>query len=72
VSSRSHERRACLLTLQVNHLDVIDQALGGEAADRLLILTGVCLREVFQRGAIIGRISATRFAVLFLLGGMAA
>ena len=67
----SKERWACLLTLQVDHLDVIDQALGRETADRLLILAGVCLREVFQRAAVIGRISLTRFAVLFLLSGPA-
>ena len=70
--ARSRERWACLLTLQVNHLDVIDQALGSETADRFLILTGACLREVFQRSAVIGRISSTRFAVLFLLSGPAA
>jgi two-component system, cell cycle response regulator len=70
--ARSHERWACLLTLQVNHLDVIDQALGGETAGRFLLVTGACLREVFNRSAVIGRISSTRFAVLFLLSGSAA
>ena len=66
-----NERWACLLTLQVDHLDVIDQALGKETADGFLILAGVCLREVFQRSAAIGRIAPTRFAVLFLLSGPA-
>jgi GGDEF domain-containing protein len=70
--ARSHERWACLLTLQVNHLDVIDQALGSETAGRFLLLTGACLRGVFPRSAVIGRISSTRFAVLFLLSGPAA
>jgi diguanylate cyclase (GGDEF)-like protein len=67
----SNERWACLLTLQVDHLDVIDQALGRDTADRLLILAGVCLREVFHRSAVIGRVALTRFAVLFLLSGSA-
>jgi len=66
------DRWACLLSLQVNHLDVIDQALGSETADRFLILTGVCLREAFPRSAVIGRISAQRFAVLFLVNRPAA
>jgi diguanylate cyclase (GGDEF)-like protein len=70
--ARSHERWTCLLTLQVDHLDVIEGALGSETADRFLILAGVCLREAFQRSAVIGRISSARFAVLFLLGGPAA
>jgi len=69
---RGQERWACLLTLQVDHLEVIDQALGGETADGFLILTGACLREAFQRSAVIGRISPTRFAVLFLLSRPAA
>jgi diguanylate cyclase (GGDEF)-like protein len=67
----SNERWACLLTLQVDHLDVVDQALGREAADRLLLLAGGCLREIFQRSAVIGRVALTRFAVLFLLSGPA-
>jgi len=67
-----HERWACLLTLQVDHLDVIDQVLGRDTADRFLLLAGVCLREVFQRSAVIGRVALTRFAVLFLLGGPSA
>jgi diguanylate cyclase (GGDEF)-like protein len=69
---RENERWACLLTLEVKHLDVIDEALGSEEADRFLMLTGVCLREVFRRSAVIGRVSATRFAVLFVLSGAAA
>jgi len=69
--ARRHERWACLLTLQVDHVEVIDQALGKETADGFLVLAGVCLREVFQRSAVIGRISLTRFAVLFLLSGPA-
>ena len=70
--ARSHQRWACLLTLQVNHLEVIGQALGSETVDRFLMLTGACLREVFQRSAVIGRISSARFAVLFLRRGPAA
>lgn len=66
------DRWACLLSLQVNHLDVIEQALGSETADRFLIHTGVCLREAFTQFAVIGRTSSQRFAVLFLVNSPAA
>jgi GGDEF domain-containing protein len=67
-SARSENRWGCLLSLHVNHLDVIAQALGTEVAERFLILTSTCLREVFERSAVIGRISPQRFAVLYLVG----
>jgi diguanylate cyclase (GGDEF)-like protein len=58
------ERWAFLLSLQVNFWKVVNQALGSEAGDRLLICAAASLREVFRRSAIIGRLSTDRFAVL--------
>jgi GGDEF domain-containing protein len=60
------ERWACLLSLQVKHLDVIEQALGTEEADDLLRLASVCLKTSFRRSAVIGRTARARFAVLFI------
>jgi diguanylate cyclase (GGDEF)-like protein len=57
----------CLLTLQVNHWEVIGHALGRKSADQLLRLAGECLREAFQQSSVIGRISANRFAVFTVL-----
>jgi diguanylate cyclase (GGDEF)-like protein len=65
--ARSDERFACLLSLHINHWDVIAHALGVEVAEGFLLRTGACLREVFERSAVIGRISPQRFAVLFLV-----
>jgi diguanylate cyclase (GGDEF)-like protein len=58
------ERWAFLLSLQVNFWKVVNQALGSEVGDRLLICAAASLREVFRRSAIIGRLSTDRFAVL--------
>lgn len=58
------ERWAFLLSLQVNFWKVVNQALGSEVGDRLLICAAASLRDVFRRSAIIGRLSADRFAVL--------
>jgi len=58
------ERWAFLLSLQVNHWKVVNQALGSEVGDELLIVAAASLREVFRRSAIIGRLSTNRFAVL--------
>jgi two-component system, cell cycle response regulator len=58
------ERWAFLLSLQVNFWKVVNQALGSEVGDRLLLCAAASLREVFRRSAIIGRLSTDRFAVL--------
>jgi diguanylate cyclase (GGDEF)-like protein len=55
--------RAMLLTIEVAHLKVIEQALGREPAELMLKRTADILRGVF-RGAVIGRLGVDRFAVL--------
>jgi diguanylate cyclase (GGDEF)-like protein len=54
---------ALLLSLQINHLKVIQHAWGQEVSDRLLIRTALHLREVFRQAAIIGRLGVDEFAV---------
>jgi diguanylate cyclase (GGDEF)-like protein len=58
------ERWAFLLSLEVNHWKVVNQVLGGEAADNFLMQTAASLRKVFRRSAVIGRVGVDRFAVL--------
>jgi diguanylate cyclase (GGDEF)-like protein len=63
------ERWAFLLSLQVKYWKVVNQALGSEVGDELLICAAASLREVFRRSAIIGRLSTDRFAVLARVAG---
>jgi diguanylate cyclase (GGDEF)-like protein len=58
------ERWAFLLSLEVNHWKVVNQALGREAGDDLLLQTAALLRAFFRRSAVIGRLGVERFAVL--------
>jgi diguanylate cyclase (GGDEF)-like protein len=66
------ERWAFLLSLKVEHLKFINHALGKDAGDNLLIRTGLLLRQVFRKSAVIGRIGGDEFAVLGRLTGPSA
>jgi diguanylate cyclase (GGDEF)-like protein len=66
------QRWAFLLTLEINHWWVVNQALGNEASDILLIQTAASLRGLFRWSAVIGRLGLARFAVLARVASPAA
>ena len=71
-ATRNSSRQATLLSVYVNHYDIIDEALGREASDVLVTRAAAILRKALPAHAIIGRISRDAFAALISSAGRGA
>jgi diguanylate cyclase (GGDEF)-like protein len=58
------ERWAFLLSLEVDQWRAVNQALGRDVGEGLLMQTAALLRGIFPRAAVIGRVGMDRFGVL--------
>jgi diguanylate cyclase (GGDEF)-like protein len=63
---------AFLLSIDVDHFQFINHALGRDASNLLLIRTADILRDVFPIPAVIGRLGGSVFAVLARVAGPSA
>ena len=64
--ARRSGRAVLLVYLDVDELKTVNDTLGHEAGDRVLILTSNVLKDTFRQSDIIGRLGGDEFAVMAL------